>query len=101
MFLLPANRRTISLHYVHTLTGVKTLLTNIIVGTFCVEAKWRRKVTVVVKLNLEQAKKAQKGAEEYIYSFLNLDARWGGWSTPRPGYFTPRKDPVHFVWEAG
>jgi len=24
-----------------------------------------------------------------------------GWSTPRPGRFTPRKDPVPFVQEAG
>jgi hypothetical protein len=24
-----------------------------------------------------------------------------GWSTPRPGRFTPRKDPVHIVQEAG
>jgi hypothetical protein len=25
----------------------------------------------------------------------------GGWSTPRPGRFTPGKDPVPIVWEAG
>ena len=25
----------------------------------------------------------------------------GGWSMPRPGCFSPRKDPVHIVWEAG
>ena len=25
----------------------------------------------------------------------------GGWSTPRPGRFTPGKDPVHIVEEAG
>ena len=25
----------------------------------------------------------------------------GGWSTPRPGRFTPRKDPVPTVQEAG
>ena len=24
---------------------------------------------------------------------LNLCDRWGGWSTPRPGYFSPRKSP--------
>ena len=24
-----------------------------------------------------------------IYSFFNLDARWGEWSTPRPGRFNP------------
>ena len=26
-----------------------------------------------------------------IYSFFNLDARWGEWLTPRPGYFTSGK----------
>ena len=25
----------------------------------------------------------------------------GGWSTPRPGRFTPGKDPVPIVYEAG
>jgi hypothetical protein len=29
-----------------------------------------------------------------LYSFFNLGARWGGWPTPRPYRFTPRKDPV-------
>ena len=32
-------------------------------------------------------------------STLALDG--GGWSTPRPGRFTPRKDPVPTVQEAG
>ena len=26
---------------------------------------------------------------------------WGGWSTPRPGHFTPGKDPVPIVEDAG
>ena len=30
--------------------------------------------------------------EVQLYSFFNLDARWDGWSTPRPGRFTPGKD---------
>jgi hypothetical protein len=36
-----------------------------------------------------------------LYCFFNLDARWGGWSKPRTGYFTPGKDLVHIVQEAG
>src|SRR5215510_2924883 len=32
---------------------------------------------------------------------LNLGARRGGWLVPRPGRFTPRKDPVLIVQEAG
>jgi hypothetical protein len=37
------------------------------------------------------------GVEVGLYSFLNLGARWGGWSKPRPGRFTPASDPVHIV----
>jgi len=32
-----------------------------------------------------------------IAILFNLVARWGGWSTPRPGLFTPGKDPVLIV----
>jgi len=42
-----------------------------------------------VKLTLEEAMKAQTGVEKYLYSFFNICARWGRWSTPRPGRFTP------------
>jgi hypothetical protein len=41
------------------------------------------------------------GVEVQLYSFCNLGARWGGWLTPRPGRFTPGKDPVQIVQEAG
>jgi hypothetical protein len=44
------------------------------------------KVKVKVKFNLEQATNALDG---------------GGWSTPRSGRFTPRKDTVAIVQEAG
>jgi hypothetical protein len=33
--------------------------------------------------------------------FLDLGARRGGWSGPRPGRFTLGKDPVPIVQEAG
>jgi len=56
---------------------------------------------VKVKFTLEQAMKAHRGGEVYLYSFFNLGARWGGWSTPRPGRSTPGKDPVPNVYEAG
>ena len=36
-----------------------------------------------------------------LYSFFNLDTRCGGWSTPRLGRFTPGKDLVPLVQEAG
>ena len=60
MFLLPAKLRATCLHSVHTLTGVQTSLTNIIVGTFCPEAKWWSKLKVLVNFTLEQGKKDQK-----------------------------------------
>jgi len=50
-----------------------------------------------VKFTLEQATKAQKGNRDIIYYFFNLGARGGGWSTPRPGRFTPGKGPVPIV----
>jgi hypothetical protein len=55
------------------------------------------KVKVKVKFTLEQTTKAQRGVEVELYSFLNLGARWGGWSTPRPGRFNRGKDPVPIV----
>jgi hypothetical protein len=33
------------------------------------------------------------GVEVHFYSFFNLGVRWGVWSKPRPGRFTPEKDP--------
>jgi len=39
------------------------------------------------------------GVDIWLLSFLNLGARWGGWSTPRPGRFTLKKYPVPIVLE--
>jgi hypothetical protein len=36
-----------------------------------------------------------------LYSFLTSALEGGGWSSPRPGRFTPGKDPVPIVQEAG
>jgi hypothetical protein len=46
-----------------------------------------------VKFTLEQAMKAQRK----LFSFFNFGARWGWWSTPLPGRFTPGKHPVPIV----
>ena len=56
-------------------------------------------VKIKVKLTLQQATKAQTGVEVQLYSFLNLDARCGGWSTPHPGRFTHGKYQVPVVQE--
>jgi hypothetical protein len=45
-------------------------------------------VKVKLKFTLEEAKKAQRGTDVKLYSFLNLGARWG-WvfnATSRPLY---------------
>jgi hypothetical protein len=44
---------------------------------------------------------AQKGVEVELYSFFTSALEGGGWSAPRPGRFTPEKDPVPIVQEAG
>jgi hypothetical protein len=44
---------------------------------------------------------ASAGFELQHYSFFNLGARRGGWSTQSPGRFNPRKDQVRNVSEAG
>jgi hypothetical protein len=41
------------------------------------------------------------GVEVYLYSFSTLALGEGGWSAPRPGRFTPWKDSVPIVQEAG
>jgi len=46
-------------------------------------------------------RKSTESPKSGLYSFFNLGARWGRWSTPRPGRFTRRKDPVPTVLEAG
>ena len=40
----------------------------------------------------------------WFYSFFNLNTRWEGWLTPRPGSFTPENDPVPVyepTWASG
>jgi hypothetical protein len=51
-------------------------------------------VKVKVKFTLEHTMKAQRGSRGKLYSFFNLGARWGGWSRPCPGHFTPGKDTI-------
>ena len=48
-------------------------------------------IKVKVKVIKEQAMKAQKGSRSIVLLF-NLGARYGGWSTPRPGRLTSGKE---------
>jgi hypothetical protein len=52
---------------------------------------------VKLKFTLEQATKTQRGSRGVAVLFLNLDTRRDWWSTPRPGRFTPGRDPVPIV----
>jgi hypothetical protein len=58
-------------------------------------------VQVKVKVTYNRLRKPRGGAEVQLYPFFNIGARYGGWSTPRPGHFAPGKDPVTLVYEAG
>jgi hypothetical protein len=58
-------------------------------------------IKLMVKFTLEQVMQAQRGSI-YTSTFPSTSALdGGGWSTPRPGRFTPAKDPVPTVQEAG
>ena len=53
---------------------------------------------VKVKFTLEQATKAQRGSRGHSSTLsLTLALDGAGWSTPRPGRFTPGKDPLPIV----
>jgi hypothetical protein len=53
------------------------------------------------KFTLHMPRKPRVRVEVSLYSFFNFGARWGGWSTPRPGRLTPGKYPVSIVSEGG
>jgi hypothetical protein len=61
---------------------------------FCHVISLRLLFTIKLKFTLEQATKAQRGNRGIALLFLNLDARREWLSTPRPGRFTPGRDPV-------
>jgi hypothetical protein len=42
-----------------------------------------------------------EGSRSIALLILNIGARRGGWSAPRPGRFIPGKDPALLVQEAG
>jgi hypothetical protein len=63
--------------------------------------RWISNVQRKVNVTLWQATKGLQRGRGIALLILNLGARRGGWSAPRPGRFTPEKDPVPIVQEAG
>ena len=55
---------------------------------------------VKVKFALEQATKTQRGKKVIAVLFLTSALVGGGYSTPSPGPFTHRNDPIHTVEKA-
>jgi hypothetical protein len=56
------------------------------------EVKRRVSMPPLLRLNYvmpNERVRPKGGVEVKLYSFFNLGIRWGGWSTPRPGHFTP------------
>jgi hypothetical protein len=64
-------------------------------------AEMKRMDKVKVKFTLEQAMKSQRGSRGIALTLSLTSALDGGWSTPHPGRFTPRNDPVPIVHETG
>jgi hypothetical protein len=60
--------------------------------------KLQQKVKLGVPRNRPEGPEGGRGI---ALLFLDLGARRAGWSAPRPGHFTPGKDPVPIVQEAG
>jgi hypothetical protein len=54
-----------------------------------------------VKVPCKRPRRARDGGRGTALLFLYFGARRGGWSAPRPGRFTPGKNPVPIVQEAG
>jgi hypothetical protein len=52
-------------------------------------------------VTIYQATKGPEGEWRYSATRFNLSARRSGWSAPHPGRFTPGKNPVPIVQEAG
>jgi hypothetical protein len=84
--LLPVAMRTLrAVRLAHTATAV--------LGTPCSHTLNKPVVCVKVKFTLEQGTKAQRGSRGIALLFyLTLALDRGGWSTPRPGRFTPGKE---------
>jgi hypothetical protein len=68
------------------------------------EIDFHASVTIQVKVKVKVKVRdwiAQKGVDVQLCTLLTSALEEGGWSAPHPGRFTPGKDAVHIVHEAG
>ena len=72
----------------------KQVITGVFTKCWCYQIEYR---AGNVKFTLEKAMKAQRGSRCIAELFFNHTLGVGGWSTPRPGRFTPGKDPAPIV----
>ena len=67
------------------------------VNPCCLFLYYKNCVKLKVNFTLEQATKAQRWSRGIAPLFFKFGVRWGEWSTPRPGRFSPGKDTVPIV----
>ena len=72
----------------------KQVLTGVLPNVDVIKSKIGREMYMFA---LEKSMKAQRRSRCVAEPFFNLTLGGGGWSTPRPGRFTPGKDPVPIV----
>ena len=93
-------------------TVLQVLLVQPIHSTLFYNTQPTKRTVFFVRLHLYKNVKVQStprtgherphgGVDVLLYSFFDLGARWGGWSTLRPARFTPGKDSVPILQEAG
>ena len=63
----------------------------------CIHSVGSQKFTITVDPRTDH--KGPEGEQMYSSNLFVASAVW--WSTPRPGRFTPGKDPLSIVWETG
>jgi hypothetical protein len=63
--------------------------------------RWEELIQKNIRSHYNRPQGTQRGCRGIDLLMLDLGARRVGWSAPRPGRFTPGKDPVPTVPEVG
>jgi hypothetical protein len=78
-------------------TALSNYLPTVVLDTLEVKTKYQYCKVKRYNSPYNMPRTPRGGIEVYLYSFFNLGDIWGGWSTPRLGYFTPGRDMVSIV----